>query len=92
MSTDKEKADRVYGLHSNEERVMKTYKWTIEIQVADTWVADGFDLSNENLQERILEKMLPYAHEHERSMRVVKKPHALAIAREQGYVTKEEET
>ena len=47
---------------------MKTWKIEITMKVADSWVADGFNASNENRIEEIKELicgMLPYAYDHE---------------------------
>lgn len=47
---------------------MKTWKFEITMKVADSWVADGFDASQENRIEEIKEAMqgmLPYAYGHE---------------------------
>lgn len=49
------------------------FKWTIEIEVDPIWVADGFDLNEENVQDRVW-KMLPYALGHEFKAKVLKAP------------------
>lgn len=62
----------------------KTYKWTIEVEVAAAWVADGFDLTAERAHD-IFTRALPYAYGHEVACRVVAAPDAREIRREQGY-------
>ena len=62
----------------------KFYKWTVEVQVAASWVADGFNLTNERAHD-----MLAYdlcgARNTEIKATVIKAPCAKAIAKEQGY-------
>lgn len=48
-------------------------KWTVEIEVSDTWVEDGFDLTDDRMQS-IMEKHLSYAYSHEIRCRVVSRP------------------
>lgn len=36
------------------------FKWTVEIEVHETWVADGFDMTEDRLRH-MLEMALPYA-------------------------------
>lgn len=69
---------------------MKKFKWIVEITVDETWVADGFDLTNENINER-LAAMLPFAYGYEFSGKVIKSPIASAIGVAQG-TNKEEQT
>lgn len=47
---------------------MNTWKAEIELSVSDTWVADGFNLTNESLTamlKKMLEERLSYSYEHE---------------------------
>lgn len=62
----------------------RKYKWVVEIEVADTWVADGFDLDDDRAHKMLAEH-LPYAYGHELKARVLKAPDPDAIAKEQGY-------
>ena len=63
---------------------MKFYTWTVKISVADTWVADGFDLTEDRLND-ILQRELSYAYSTEVKGEIVKSPNADKIAKEQGY-------
>lgn len=65
---------------------MKFYKWVVEFQVADTWVADGFDLTDERAHD-MLASDLSYAYGHELKAKVIRAPSAAAIAKEQGCAT-----
>lgn len=49
----------------------RTFKWTVEIEVSETWVADGFEATSERMHE-ILCRALPYALGSEIGARVVK--------------------
>ena len=67
----------------------KTYKWTIEIEVSENWVQDGFDISDYSpydlacaLQEGILSVAYPG---DELKAKVIKSPDAAAISAEQGF-------
>ena len=54
---------------------MKYLKWTVEISVAESWVTDGFDLSQKEYKLALLANyLLPYAGVGEIKVRVVKKP------------------
>lgn len=64
----------------------KFYKWTVQIQVDASWVADGFNMTNERAHN-MLTKELPYAYNHELKAKVLSKPKDSAIAKEQGYKT-----
>lgn len=55
---------------------MKT--WIFKLEVADSWVADGFDCTEEHLEE-IAGRILPYAYSHEVKLSVVKAPDAQVI-------------
>jgi len=63
---------------------MKMYEWTVKIRVAENWIADGFDLTDDRGQS-MLEKALPYAFESEIACEVIATPDADEIARAQGY-------
>lgn len=68
---------------------MAKLKWTAEIEVDETWVADGFDLTAERLKEMVTSD-LQWAYGHEIACRIVKAPDPAAIRKlQEGY---EEET
>jgi hypothetical protein len=49
------------------------YKWVVEIEVEETWVADGFNLTQERLKD-MLERTLDYSYEHETRCKILKAP------------------
>jgi hypothetical protein len=52
---------------------MKTYKVEIEMQVAESWIQDGFRLEDkQQLIEDKLGWLLPYAESHEFKVKVTK--------------------
>ena len=59
-------------------------KWTVEFSVDSTWVADGFDLTDERAKE-MLNNDLKYAYGHELKAKVTKYPSAEKVARLQGF-------
>jgi hypothetical protein len=63
----------------------KFYKWTVEFQVAATWVQDGFDLDDARALE-MLANDLRFANGAELKARVVKAPLRALIRAEQGHV------
>jgi hypothetical protein len=66
------------------ERVMKFFKWTIEIQVAEMWVVDGFALDDYSAVE-MLAHALPYAYGHELKACVLTRPNDHEVAAAQGF-------
>jgi len=58
-------------------------KWVVEIQIADTWVEDGFEITNDNIVDR-LQEWLPYAYSHEVNGKVLKAPKQSVIKKLQG--------
>ncbi len=62
----------------------KTYKWTVEIEVDPLWVADGFDLTTDRLQDMLMNE-LRHATSSEISGAVLKAPDPKQIRAEQGY-------
>jgi hypothetical protein len=62
----------------------KTFKWTVEFEVDEIWVADGLNLDDGRALE-MLANDLVHAYEHEIRAKVVKAPDAKAVARAQGY-------
>lgn len=67
----------------------KSFKWTVEIIVDPTWVADGFELTEDRAHD-MLAHDLQFAHNREIGVRIVKSPSDKRIAKEQGYKTVEE--
>lgn len=66
--------------------MVKTYKWTIEIEVDETWVEDGFDLQDgRDLSESVGQTLLPYAHSHEVKVKCLSGPPREEVATAQGY-------
>lgn len=48
--------------------------WTVRIGVHGSWVADGFNLTAEDLKQAILSHMLGYAYEDEVEVEVLYAP------------------
>lgn len=67
-----------------EDAEQRFYRWTIEIWVDPTWVADGFDLDNDRVHD-MMARALPYAYGHELGGMVIAKPDPKVIRKEQGY-------
>jgi hypothetical protein len=63
---------------------MKKFKWVIEIEVDETWVADGFDPDDEQAKE-MLASFLRSAYNNEIDAKVIKRPTDKSIANAQGY-------
>ena len=68
---------------------MPMLKWTVEFSVDSTWVADGFDLTDERAKE-MLNNDLRYAYGHELKAKVTKYPSAEKVARLQGYTSSQD--
>lgn len=62
----------------------KKFKWTVEFTVDETWVADGFELTQERALE-MLARDLSFADDHELGARIVSAPDQKAIRKAQGY-------
>lgn len=69
---------------SDEPNPNKFFKWTVEIEVNEVWVADGFEVTAERVQEWIQEA-IGYSYDSETRVRVVKAPDPKEIAKAQGY-------
>ena len=52
---------------------MPKFKWNITIEVDQTWVKDGFNLTSDTVQ-RMLKSVLPNAYRHEFTAKVTKAP------------------
>ena len=61
------------------------FKWTVEIEVDETWVADGFELTHESLENMIGER-LSSATSMEYRGRILEGPDANDIRKVQGYL------
>lgn len=59
------------------------FRWTVEIEVHETWVADGFNLDDDRAHE-MMTRELSHAYGHEVRARVLSAPPADAIAKAQG--------
>jgi hypothetical protein len=68
---------------------MKRFSWTVELTVDETWVEDGFDLTDESAKD-MLALRLPYAYGSELKARVVRRPADKDVAECQGYNSVEE--
>ena len=71
---------------------MPKFRWTVEIEVAAIWVADGFDLtkcveSSDGGPEALIEigEAAKWFRQEEATIRVVEAPDAKEIRKEQGY-------
>ena len=64
----------------------KFFKWVVEFEVAENWVADGFDLNDESAKEMI-ENDLRSSFPAETRARVIKAPSKKAIRKTQGYTS-----
>jgi len=63
----------------------RKFTWVVELGVSETWVEDGFDLTNERALE-MLSKDLGYAfNDIELSARVIARPNQNLVAQAQGY-------
>lgn len=63
---------------------MKTFKWVVEFEVTETWVADGFDITNQKAMG-MMEDALPFASGAEFKATVLKAPDPKLIRKTQGY-------
>lgn len=62
----------------------KTFKWTVEFEVPEEWVADGFDLDGDRALD-MLNWALPSAGSDGLAVDVLKCPDPAAIRKAQGY-------
>lgn len=63
---------------------MKRYKWTVEFEVDETWVEDGFELTDERAHA-MLANALSCAYNTEFSAKVISAPPQAEIRKAQGY-------
>lgn len=62
----------------------KPYTWTIKLSVDEIWVKDGFNPTEEALQEAILTNCLGYARPAEVKVDIISKPSESAILAARG--------
>jgi hypothetical protein len=60
------------------------FRWTVEIEVHETWVEDGFELTDERAHAMLCNE-LGYAYGHELKARVLTAPKKSEIQKAQGY-------
>lgn len=65
---------------------MRMHKWTVEIAVAETWVEDGFDITDERMHD-IMTSTLSWAYGHEIACKVLTRPPDEDVAKAMGYPT-----
>jgi hypothetical protein len=65
-------------------KMMKTFKWVVEFEVTETWVADGFNITQGKAID-MMANALPYASGAEFKATVIKAPDAKLIRKTQGY-------
>lgn len=61
----------------------KKFKWVVEFTIDQTWVEDGFNLTEERAKEMV-ESALPFSTGSETSVRILKAPDADIIREVQG--------
>lgn len=61
----------------------KFFKWIVEIAIAETWVEDGFDLTDERMHD-MLTSAIGYAKSTEIRCRVIKRPSMADVNTVQG--------
>lgn len=52
---------------------MKKFKWRVEFEIDETWVADGFNLT-EDVAKEMIENYLGWAHPSETAAKIVSSP------------------
>lgn len=69
---------------------MKTrFKWVLEVEVDEIWVADGFDPDADQFKDAILSAMLGHARFEEVQVRLISSPKKCMINKAQGFWVKE---
>ena len=64
---------------------MKTFKWVVEFEVTENWVADSFEITDRKAIG-MMEDALPFASGAEFKARVIKAPDHKLIRNVQGYI------
>lgn len=62
---------------------MQTFKWTVEFEVTENWVEDGFNITEKRANDMIA-NALPHAYGSEYKATVIKAPNPKIIAKVQG--------
>lgn len=62
---------------------MKFYSWTVQIEVEASWVADGFELTEDRLKGMI-EREIEGSYPSETKIKILEAPNPEAIKKEQG--------
>ena len=63
---------------------MEKFTWTVKFIVDETWVADGFELTEE-LAKDMIQNQIPYSFEEETSIKIIETPKHSDILKAQGY-------
>lgn len=63
---------------------MKKFKWVVEFEVTENWVADGFEV-DQRRAFNMIESVLPFASGAEFKATVIKSPDAKLIRKTQGF-------
>jgi len=65
----------------------QSFKWVVEFSIDETWVEDGFNLTDERAR-MMLENDLQFAYPEELKVKVIEAPNPDDILRAQGYEVK----
>jgi hypothetical protein len=63
---------------------MQKFKWVVEFEVTETWVADGFNITQGKAIDMIA-NVLPFASGAEFKAKVIEAPDSKLIRKTQGY-------
>ncbi len=63
----------------------KKFKWVIELEVDELWVADGYEARAEDIQEAILSYSLGCARYDEVKVKILEAPTQKRVDKAQGY-------
>lgn len=63
----------------------KKFKWVVEIEVDEVWVADGYEANADRVKDAIMEYSLGYAYDSEVNVKILKAPTKKSIAKAQGF-------
>ena len=64
---------------------MKRFKWTVEFEVDECWVEDGFDINDDRALNMLASDLCHANIGEELGARVIKAPDPAAIRKMQGY-------
>lgn len=76
---------------TKQKKAREWFKWMVEIEVHDTWVRDGLDLTSERMHEIML-SAIGWAYSEEIRTRTVKAPPEDDVRWAQGYPVAGRET